>query len=197
MPQLVDSVGVDYAGMKFAHGFRLRATNVVNHKKMRYLLIPITFVIWCALTFYGLLLCLVGMSYVFSLSWIWLYFGYLFLVGIVPAILIGIPLLFRVVISKFYGINWFTCLVHSSAGLLGAVGFFIYYVSNPPVVVIGEDEVRMFYGMWMLAPFKSIVIAFPFLGIFASIIWAFIVSPVYWKLTGLDLTGDESESPPG
>ncbi len=164
---------------------------------MRYLLIPITFVIWCALTFYGLLFCLVGMSYVFSLSWIWLIPGYLFLVGIVIAISIGIPILLRIAIPKFCGINWFAYLVRSSAGLLGAVGFFIYYVSNPPVVVIGEDEVTMFYGMWMLAPFKSIVIAFPFLGIFASIIWAIIVSPVYWKLTGLDLTGDDSESPPG
>ena len=115
---------------------------------MKYFLIPFTFILWYLIAYYSLFLCLVGMLYIFSLSWIWLIFGYLFLIAIVFGISNGIPSLFRYLIVKLYGISWFTCLIHSLAGLLGVIWFLYYYVSNPPMLVIGKDEVFFIFGMW-------------------------------------------------
>lgn len=117
---------------------------------MRYLLIPISFIIWNAVTYYGLLLCLVGLSFSFSLNWIWIIVGYTFLVSITFAIANGIPSLLKLVVFKFYGINWFTCLIHSLAGVFGVIWFLYFYINNPPVIVMGKEEVFFLIGMWRL-----------------------------------------------
>lgn len=122
------------------------------------------------------------LSYLFSLSWFWLIFFYLFLVGIASAIVNVIPGLIRYVIVKFYGINWFACIVHSVAGLLGVIWFFIYFLNDPPVLVLGEERVFFIKGMWQISPIKTIFLLFPFIGFFMAVIYGNVFFPFYLKV---------------
>ena len=153
---------------------------------MKYILIPLTMYLWYLTTYYGLYLAVLGMLFIVSLSWFWLLMGYLFLIGILFGISNAIPGLLRLLILKIYGINWFSCIVHSLAGAIGA-GFFI---ANPPVLVSGDESFIFLTVMWEMAPFKTIFCAFPFAGIIISLLWSTIIIPVYIKFSGQETIMD-------
>ena len=151
-------------------------------KKMKYVLIPLTMFLWYLTTYYGLYLALLGMVFIVSLNWFWLIMGYLFLIGILFGISNAIPGLLRLLILKIYGINWFSCIVHSLAGAVGA-GFFIVSLPLCVLVSVEGDEVFFLTGMWEMAPFKTVFFAFPFAGIIISLLWSTIVVPIYIKFS--------------
>ncbi len=109
--------------------------------------------------------------------------GYLFLIGILFGISNAIPGLLRLLILKIYGINWFSCIVHSLAGAVGA-GFFIVNLPLSVLVSVEGDEVFFLTEMWEMAPFKTVFFAFPFAGIIISLLWSTIVAPIYIKFSG-------------
>jgi hypothetical protein len=152
-------------------------------KKMKYVLIPLTMFLWYLTTYYGLYLAVLGMVFIISLNWFWLIMGYLFLIGILFGISSAIPGLLRLLILKIYGINWFSCIVHSLAGAVGA-GFFIVNLPLCVLVSVEGDEVFFLTGMWEMAPFKTVFFAFPFAGIIISLLWSTIVAPIYIKFSG-------------
>lgn len=150
---------------------------------MKYILTPITMFLWYLTTYYGLYLVILGMVSIVSLSWFWLIIGYLFLIGILFTISNVIPGLLRLLILKIYGINWFSCIVHSLAGAIGA-GFFVLNLPLCVLVSLEGDEVFFLTGMWEMAPFKTLLFAFPFAGIIISLLWSTIISPIYIKFSG-------------
>jgi len=151
---------------------------------MKYILIPLTMLLWYLTTYYGVYIALIGMGFVFSLSWVWLIIGYIFLIGAVFGISNGIPSLLRLLILKVYGINWFSCIVHSLAGVFGIAQIIRFFSATPPEIVIGDQSVFFLTGMWEIAPFKTVFIALPFLGLVITLIWSSIFVPIYIKLTG-------------
>lgn len=140
--------------------------------------------LWYLTTYYGVYISVNGMAFVFSLSWLWLIMGYPFLIGAVFGISNGIPSLLRILILKAYGVNWVSCILHSLAGVIGVVQIIRFYIATPPEVVIGNESFFFLKGMWEVAPFKTIFLAFPFLGLVISLLWSTIIAPVYIKLTG-------------
>lgn len=151
---------------------------------MKYIFIPLTMFLWYLTAYYGLYIAVIGMVFVFSLSWLWLIMGYLFLIGAVFAISNGIPSLLRVLILKFYGISWFSCIVHALAGVVGVVQIIRFFSASPPELVIGDESSFILTGMWEVAPFKTVFLAFPFVGLVISLFWSTIIAPIYIKLSG-------------
>jgi hypothetical protein len=140
--------------------------------------------LWYLTTYYGLYIAVIGMAFVFSLSWLWLIIGYSFLIGAVFGISIGIPSLLRFLILKTYGINWFSCILHSLAGVVGIAQIIRFYIASPPELVIGNESFFILTGMWELAPFKTLFLVLPFFGLVISLFWSTIILPIYIKLTG-------------
>ncbi len=151
---------------------------------MKYLFTPLTMFLWYLTTYYGLYFAVIGMVFIFSLSWLWLIIAFPFLMGIIFAIVNGVPGLLRLLILKIYGINWFSCIVHSLAGVIGVVLIILFFSANPLELVIGSESSPILAGMWEIAPVKTVFLAFPFVGLITSILWSNIISPIYIKLSG-------------
>ncbi len=157
----------------------------MRDNELKYILIPLTMLLWYLTTYYGIYAAVIGIAFVFSLSWFWLIIGYTFLIGVVYGISNGIPSLLRLLILKVYGINWFSCIVHSISGVVGLVQILRFYNANPPELVIGDESFFFLKGMWKVAPFKTILLTMPFLGLVISIIWSNIIAPIYIKVSGV------------
>lgn len=151
---------------------------------MKYVWTPLTMFLWYLTTYYGLYFAVIGIAFMFSLSWLWLIMGYVFLVGTIFGISNEIPGLLRFLILKIYGITWFSCIVHSLAGVIGTIQIIRFFSANPPELVIGDESSFMLTGMWKTAPVKTVLLAFPFVGLVMSLLWSTIIVPVYIKLSG-------------
>ena len=138
--------------------------------------------LWYLTSYYGVYIAVIGMAFIFSLNWLWLIFGYLFLIGAVFGVSNGIPGLLRILILKIFGINWFCCIAHSLAGVVGLVQILRFFIANPPELVVGDESFFILTGMWKIAPFKTIFLAMPFLGLVISILGSNIVAPIYMKV---------------
>lgn len=151
---------------------------------MKYILLPLSLFFWYLTTYYGIYIAVIGMLFIFSLSWLWIIIGYTFLIGLIFGISNGIPSLLRLLIIKSYGINWIICVLHSLAGVFGVFQIIRFYSTTPPELVIGDESFFILIGMWKIAPFKTVVLAFPFLGIVISLLWSNIIFPIAIKLSG-------------
>jgi len=141
--------------------------------------------LWFLTTYYGIYIAVLGMAFIFSLSWLWLVFGFLFLMVALLWISNSIPSLLRLLIIKFYGLNWFSCIVHSLAGVVGLVQIIRFFSASPPEIVIGDESFFFLRGMWKVAPLKTVFLAIPFLSLVISIIWSSIIAPIYIKISGI------------
>jgi len=146
---------------------------------MKYLLIPLSFVAWYFISYFGLYIGMLSMGYVFSLSWLWIIIAYLPIIAVVGGLSVGIPGLLRYKILEFYGFNRSVGIIHTFAGLIGVAWFFIFHSMNPPEVVIGDERMFMLSGMWELSPLKFIVLAFPYLAFVVGIVWSCIFAPLF------------------
>ena len=151
---------------------------------MRYVLIPFTMFFWFLTAYYGVYCSVIGMAFMFSLSWIWLIFGYTFLIGAAFGIVNGMPSLLRLLILKFYGVNWFTCIAHSLSGALGIILITLFFWANPPQLVMGSESPFILVGMWNVAPIKTIFLAPAFLGIVITLPWSTVIAPILVKMSG-------------
>jgi hypothetical protein len=122
------------------------------------------------------------MMYIFSLSWLWLLIVYPFIIGIIFGISNGIPSILRLLTLNLFGINWVNCVLHSVAGAIGVIQISRFYIKNPPELVFGDEAVFFLAGMWRVAPFKTIFLALPFIGLVLSLIWSSTIAPLYIKL---------------
>jgi hypothetical protein len=140
--------------------------------------------VWYLTTYYGIYFAIVLMTFMFSLRWIWLIIGFIFMIGTIFFLTNGIPSLLRILILKLYGLNWFTAISHSIAGLLGVIAIFYFLNSNPPELVSGNESVFILKGMWNEAPFKTIYLALPFTVTILSLIWLPIMAPILMTIEG-------------
>ena len=98
--------------------------------KIKFILLPLTMILWYLTAFYGTYIAVIGVMFMFSLSWLWLIIGYLFFVGAVFGISNGLPSLLRFIILKYYGKNWFSSVLHSLAGIIGVVHIIQFFNEN-------------------------------------------------------------------
>ena len=152
---------------------------------MKYLLTPLTVLVWYLLSYYGIYLAVFLMGFMFSLNWIILIFGYLPLISIIFALTSSIPSILKTLILKGYGLNLFIVIIHSLAGLAGIFSVFYLFYSIPTSLNNGDNSTFMLKGMWQLAPFKTIMLVFPFTGLFISLIWSASIAPIYLKVKGI------------
>ena len=147
--------------------------------KIKFILLPLTMILWYLTAFYGTYIAVIGVMFMFSLSWLWLIIGYLFFVGAVFGISNGLPSLLRFIILKYYGKNWFSSILHSLAGIIGVVHIIQFFILSPPELVISNESFFFITGMWELSPFKTIFLAFPSVGLMVSLLWSTIFAPLY------------------
>jgi phosphoglycerol transferase MdoB-like AlkP superfamily enzyme len=126
------------------------------------------------------------MLFWFSLGWIWLIVSFSSLIAIFFFLFNFIPALF-VLILQFYGLNWFTVISHSIAGLLGVISILYFFYNNPPELVSGDESVFIFEGMWKESPLKTVCLALPFTGLILGLIWSSIVVPISLKFEGEEI----------
>jgi len=158
---------------------------------MKYVLTPLTTFLWYLTAYYGLYFAVFGMAYMYTVSWFWLIMSGIFLMW--PLwLMFGLPflmylLLCRPLIEKIYGINWFSCIIHSLAGITGIVQVVRFFSANPPQLVIGDKSIFILAGMWEIAPFRTIFVACPFVVFTQFLLWLTIVHPIYIKFAGEEL----------
>jgi hypothetical protein len=162
----------------------LASTVVANVKPtyMRYLLTPITMIIWFLLAYLGVYFGMVLMIWMFSLSWFWLLIGYTFLIAIITALVSSLPALINYLILKFYKLKWFSIITHSIAGLLGIIYFYYQMFQNPPEAVSGNETTSILKALWSESWLKTIFLICPFLGLQLGLIYQGIFSPIIMKL---------------
>lgn len=148
---------------------------------MKYLLTPLTIILWYLTAYYGFYFGIVLLVWMFNLSWIWIILGYPFLIGVIFGITNGIPSLLRLLLLRLVGINWFSVIVHSIAGLIGIIMIFIFFKNNPIEYVSGNKSESLLSGMWNSSPIKTIVLIIPFFGLVISLLYSSILAPIILK----------------
>lgn len=154
----------------------------IKASNMRFLLTPITMMIWYILCYLGLHYGMVLMLWMFSLSWIWLILGYTILIGIISTIVSSLPALINLLILRFYKLTWFSIITHSLAGLLGILSFYYLMYQNPPEMVSGTESTPILKALWNYSWLKTIFLMFPFIGLQLGLIYQGIISPITIKL---------------
>ena len=147
---------------------------------MKFLLTPVTVLLWYLTAYFGLYFAFIAMAFMFKLSWLWIIIGYTFLSGLILGITNVLPTFLRFYILKFYNFNWFSIIIHSVAGAIGTFELISFFISNPPVIV---DGTFFLTSMWDIAPVKTIFLAFPSFGLALSLIWSTVIAPIYIKIS--------------
>lgn len=149
---------------------------------MKYLLLPVTFILWVLITYFGLYYATEGLVYMFLLDWIWLILSYPLLIILIFWLLVRILSLIRYMIFRLYGFNWFSCIVYSAAGISG-FGFYMLAIAVDHPSLPGYESVFLLQSMWDVSPLKTIVVIIPFAELFAGLFVSMVVSPIYLKVT--------------
>lgn len=148
---------------------------------MKYLLTPLTAILWYLTAYYGFYYAISLIVWMFNLSWIWIILGYPFLIGLIFGLTNGIPSLSRFLILRLFGLNWFSIIVHSIAGLIGIIMIFIFFKDNPIQSVSSDKSESLLSGMWSSSPLKTIILFVPFLGSIISLIYSSTLAPILLK----------------
>ena len=148
---------------------------------MKYLLTPLTVILWYLTAYYGFYYAILLIVWMFNLSWIWIVLGYPFLIGLIFGLTNGIPSLLRFLILRLFGLNWFSIIVHSVAGLIGIIMIFIFFKDNPIQYVSGDKSESLLSGMWSSSPLKTIILFIPFLGLIFSLLYSSTLAPILLK----------------
>lgn len=128
---------------------------------MKNLLFPVTLLLWFVITYFSLRLTVVGLLWIFSLSWIWIIIAYTFIIGFVYFISTGVPAALKFLLLRFYNNSKTAIVLHSLTGLLATILCVIdmkhYFFDLPDKNIISV--------LWSLDPVKFIFLIFPFLGV--------------------------------
>jgi hypothetical protein len=147
-------------------------------KYLKFLLLPLTLLLFYCFTYYGIYYSLLGFVFLYSLSWIWLILGFSIIFGLLTIVISEIPSLLRILIFKMYNYNKGVVILHTIAGFIGLIAILYFFYLNP----IGNSaENSSFLGfMWNQAPFKTIVICAAYI----SFIISFLISSLYLPIYG-------------
>ena len=154
---------------------------------MKYLLLPVTALVWCLATYYAIYYGVVLLGFVFSFSWlllIFLSFVVFSLSGVITA-----PLwMCGLAIARLYREPaWLAVIVgvvHSIAGLCGVfmiTSFFYDNLITWEILWIVDDEPifieHVLLAMWKISPMKTIYLAPTFIGLLLGVIVGTVIGP--------------------
>jgi len=134
------------------------------------------------ITYLGVYFGMFLMLWMFSLSWIWLILGYVFLIGLISFLVGSLPAIINFLILKFYRLNWFSIVTHSIAGLLGIVYFYYFMYQFPPEMVSGNETTPILKALWNESWLKTILFMCTFIGLQLGLIYQGIFSPISMML---------------
>lgn len=149
---------------------------------MKHLLTPFTLLIWFAITCYSIYYSAILMIWMFTLGWLWLIFFYTFLIGLISFLINSLPSIINYFILKLYKLNWFSIIIHSIVGFIGVIYSYFFLIENPPELVNGSQESNILYYLWNESWIKTILLAFPYLGLQFGIFQQFVIAPFILKI---------------
>ena len=163
-------------------------------KHLKYLFLPITVLIWYLIGFYGIYFSIFAVGLIFKIKLIWIILFDTFIFGLVYGIIVGIPQLLEMMIMWGFRRNLLVLILHSLAGLLGVIHIIFFLIQRPPMLAGEKGEVFFIFGMWDIAPVKTIFIIFPSLFYVLGLIYSTIIAPVVTYFELKDENSDEEYS---
>lgn len=135
---------------------------------MRYLLLPITLILWIIIMYLCLWCVYAGILLIVSLGWLWIILGFTVIIALISIFATGIPALLGVAVIKIYKNNRFINILHALAGLISVVLFISFFFSEASMFTIKK--------LYEVEKWKIIILAFPFVGlILASLYSTFVI----------------------
>lgn len=128
---------------------------------MKNLLYPVTLLFWSVITYLSLRLTVIGLLWIFSLSWFWIIIAYTFVIGIVYFISTGVPAALKFLILRFYKYSKTAIILHSVVGFLAT----ILCIIDMKHYFFDATDKNIISFLWHSDPVKFIVLLFPFLGV--------------------------------
>lgn len=151
---------------------------------MKFLLIPITLVLWLVLTYLLLWLGLSASLVVLNFSWIALLFSSVILIALGTLISVVIPTAISVVIEKFYNDNRFVNALHALSGVIGVLLFLNYLTADHLQNILRLN--------WVNHRWKIIILSIPISGMFLAMLYSSI-SMVLIKKKDNDYSNEDDE----
>jgi len=138
-------------------------------RKLKYLLVPFTMILWFTLTYYSLSLTFMGMIYLFTINFWIIFFFFFILISLLYGITVSFPALLKMGIMWIYGKSKTISILHALAGLIGIINF-IY-------MMLGFDLGGLIGSMWEESKLKFIMLFMPYIGMIFAVIWSNIITP--------------------
>ena len=135
-------------------------------KNLKWLFLPITLLLWSFITYFCMYLVYFLLIYVSNLSWLFLIFGFIFILMILGLFASGIPSITAILITKLYK-SKVANILHGIVGLISLILFISFVFSDPSIESLKENYTN---NKW-----KMIILFFPFLG--------FIISSIYTSIS--------------
>ena len=135
-------------------------------KNLKWLFLPITLLLWGFITYICMYLVYFLLIYVSNLSWLYLIFGFIFILMILGLFASGIPSITAILITKLYK-SKVANISHGIVGLISLILFISFVFSEPSIESLKENYTN---NKW-----KIIILFFPFLG--------FIISSIYTSIS--------------
>ncbi len=161
---------------------------------MRYLLIPITMVLWFIITYAFLFIVSRGVLAIFLLNWLWIMLIGSFIGLAIAYSLKGIEFLIDKFILGFYRYNWVTIILHSIVALVVSIGFILHYIFEPYPMMNGEEGTELlFIQMWEGDLIGTLIFIPVLIGAILYISWIIVVSPIQLKMEEVRFNRYESD----
>ena len=146
-------------------------------KYFKFLLLPITLMLFYCLTYYGIYFSLLGFVFLYSLSWIWLILGFSLIFKLLTIVISEIPALIRILIFKIYNYNKVIVILHTITGFIGLLAILYFFYLNP--IESSHENSGFLKSIWNESPFKTIVIGIAYLAFIISFLISSLVLPIF------------------
>lgn len=142
-------------------------------KILKHLLLPFTALVWYFVCHYITFGVFTGLSYVFSINWLYFLLFYLVFIGLISALFTIPSLANNYLIDKLYSFSWVSIVCHSVIGLLGVFSYLkLYYYSDSTSLSI----------FWDISWLRTILLGVPAFGMIIGMIYSLGISPFLIKI---------------
>jgi hypothetical protein len=137
---------------------------------MRYLLLPLTMLLWFIIPYYIIYTIPVIMSLLFPLSWIWIIIIH-FAIGVALKLYAHTQMAIGFQLGKLYRYKPIVAYLHIFAGLAGLFYMVGFHIFNPTFIVMDNNYEFFLKGFWEISRLKTVFIALLALSIFSAALW--------------------------
>ena len=148
---------------------------------MKFLLTPITIIIWFLVTYLSIYYGLYLLVWMFSLHWLLLLILFTFLSGVLSFLVYTLPSLIQMLIIEFYNRNWFIVVIHSFTGLIAFAYFYLLLYEHPPALFDGVNAVPLLKGMWEQSWLKSFILVPTYIFLHFTLLYFTVINPIVLK----------------